>query len=475
MQRVGNVIRRLFPSPEHRIFAFIFREQTHFELLCDRVNLFLRLGNQGFFRFRYGRIAYRHCDGALRRILIALGFNGIEDISCHCSSVHFNALVNNFPQLFFTHQEINFKFEFIFKHRTIYITQILRNRLVENHSAHRGIYQARNLLAVNFNGSAHLDLGMQANIVGIIGHDGLFKVFEDFPLAKLAVLVQRQVIGAQNHILRRHGNRAPVRGLEQVARRQHKETRFSLRLGGQRHMNRHLIAVEVCVISSAGQRMQLQGPALDQHRLKSLNAQPVQRRRAVQQNRMVFNHNFQRVPNLGFGALHSLSRRLNITHGPGLHQALHHKGLEELQGHFLRQAALVHLQLRSDNNNGTSGVVDTLTEQVLAETPLLALQHIGKRFQRTVVRSCYRTAAAAIVDQGIHCLLKHTLFVAHNNIRRAQFKQPSQTIIAVDDAAVQIIQVGGGKTSAVQLYHRTYIRRNNRDNIHNHPFRAVPG
>jgi hypothetical protein len=47
----------------------------------------------------------------------------------------------------------------------------------------------------------------------------------------------------------------------------------------------HLVAVEVGVEGRAGERVQLDGAALDQHDLEGLNAQAVQRRRAVEQHR----------------------------------------------------------------------------------------------------------------------------------------------------------------------------------------------
>ena len=50
-----------------------------------------------------------------------------------------------------------------------------------------------------------------------------------------------------------------------------------------------------------------------------------------------------------------------------------HERLEQLESHLLRETALIHLQLRTNDDNGTSGVVDALTEQVLTETSLLTL------------------------------------------------------------------------------------------------------
>ena len=95
------------------------------------------------------------------------------------------------------------------------------------------------------------------------------------------------------------------------------------------------------------------------------------------------------------------------------------KGLNSSSAISFGQAALVHLQLRADDDNRTAGIVDTLTQKVLAETALFTLEHIGKRFQRAVVRAGDRTAAAAVVDQGVDCLLQHPLFVADDDVRGA--------------------------------------------------------
>ena len=54
---------------------------------------------------------------------------------------------------------------------------------------------------------------------------------------------------------------------------------------GERHVNGHLVAVEVRVKRGTGERMQLHGVALNEDRLKRLNTQAVQRRGAVQQTR----------------------------------------------------------------------------------------------------------------------------------------------------------------------------------------------
>src|SRR5450755_2043033 len=59
--------------------------------------------------------------------------------------------------------------------------------------------------------------------------------------------------------------------------------------------------------------------------------------------------------------------------------------LEELERHFLRQTALIELEFRADDDNRTSRIVNALTEQVLAEAALLALERVGQRLERAVV------------------------------------------------------------------------------------------
>ena len=68
---------------------------------------------------------------------------------------------------------------------------------------------------------------------------------------------------------------------------EHEHAGLGLRLGAQRHVHGHLVAVEVGVEGGAHERMQLDGLALDEHRLEGLDAQAVQGRCAVQQHGML--------------------------------------------------------------------------------------------------------------------------------------------------------------------------------------------
>ena len=65
-------------------------------------------------------------------------------------------------------------------------------------------------------------------------------------------------------------------------------------------MDGHLVAVEVGVEGGAGQRVNLDGFAFDQDRLKRLNSETMQRGRAVQQDRVVLRDLVEDVPDHRF-------------------------------------------------------------------------------------------------------------------------------------------------------------------------------
>ena len=122
--------------------------------------------------------------------------------------------------------------------------------------------------------------------------------------------------------------------------------------------------------------MQLDGFTLNKLRLERLNAQAVQGWCTVQQHGVLANDLVEDVPHLGTLTLNLALRCLDVLGEVLVDQALHDEGLEEFQSHLLRQTTLVHLQLRANNDNGTTRVVDALTKQVLTETSLLALEHV---------------------------------------------------------------------------------------------------
>ena len=188
---------------------------------------------------------------------------------------------------------------------------------------------------------------------------------------------------------------------------------------------------------------------------------------------MVFNDLFQDVPNDRLLLLDHLFRLLDGGAVSGLFQPVINERLEQFQSHLLGQTALVQLEFGTDHDDRTSRVVDALAQQVLTEASLLAFERVGQRLQRTVVGATQHAATASVVEQRVYRFLQHALFVAHDDFGSVQVHQLLQPVVAVDDAAIQIVQVGGGKTAAVQWNQGTQFRRNDRNDIQNHPVRFV--
>src|SRR3954449_1613816 len=108
----------------------------------------------------------------------------------------------------------------------------------------------------------------------------------------------------------------------------------------------------------------------------------------------------------------------------------------------------MQLELRTGHDDRTTRIVDALAEQILAEAALLALEHVAQGLQRTLVGAGDRAAAAAVVEQSIDRFLKHALLVADDDVRSAQLHQALQPVVAVDDAAVEVIEIGRREAAA---------------------------
>ncbi len=247
---------------------------------------------------------------------------------------------------------------------------------------------------------------------------------------------------------------------------------WASRLSGNVHG--HLVAVEVGVERGADQRVQLDRLALDQHRLEGLDAEAVQGGRAVEEHRVLADDLVEDVPDLRALLLDQLLRLLDGRAEALGVEARVDERLEELERHLLRQAALVQLQLRAGHDHRAAGEVDALAEQVLPEAALLALEHVGERLQRPLVGAGDDPAAAAVVEERVDQLLQHPLLVADDDVGRAQLDQPLQAVVAVDDAAVEVVEVGRGEAAAVERHQRAQLGRDHRDHGEDHPLGRLP-
>ncbi len=119
------------------------------------------------------------------------------------------------------------------------------------------------------------------------------------------------------------------------------------------------------------------------------------------------------------------------------------------------------------------GVVDALAEQVAAEATLLALEQVGEALELALAGAADGAAAAAVVDERVDGFLQHALFVAHDDVGRAQLHQPLEPVVAVDDAAVEVVEVAGGEAAAVELDHGAQLGRDDGQRGEDHPLGPV--
>ena len=135
----------------------------------------------------------------------------------------------------------------------------------------------------------------------------------------------------------------------------------------------------------------------------------------------------------------------------------------------------MQFQGRADHDHRTARIVHALAEQVLPEPPLLALDHVGQGLERALVGAGDRAAAPAVVQQRVHGLLQHPLFVAHDDVRRVQFQQAAQPVVAVDHPPVEVVQVAGGEPPTVQGHQRPQVRRQHGQDGQDHPRWLISG
>ena len=159
------------------------------------------------------------------------------------------------------------------------------------------------------------------------------------------------VVAAHHHVLRRADDRRAVGRAENVVGRHQQRVGLDLGLDRQRQVHRHLVAVEVGVEALAHQRVELDRVAFDQHRLEPLDAHAVQRGGTIQQHGMVLDHLFEDVPHLLVLPLQHLLGALDGVGVAQLLQAADDERLIQLQGDFLRQAALVQPERGADHDH----------------------------------------------------------------------------------------------------------------------------
>ena len=314
---------------------------------------------------------------------------------------------------------------------------------------------------------------MRVDLAERMGQFDLFGVLENHPLTLAAVKEHREVVATHHHVLGRADDRRTVGRAEDVVGRQHQRVGLDLRLDGEWQMHGHLVTVEVGVEALADQRMKLDRIPFNEHRLERLNAHAMQGGGTIQQHRVVADHLFEDIPYLGILPLQHL---LGALDGIGMAEFLeppNDERLVELQGDLFRQTALVESEVGAHHDHAACGVIDALAKQVFTEPALLALDHVGEALERAVARSQHGPLAAIVVEERIDRLLQHPLLVADDHLGRIEVDQLLEAVVAIDDPAVQIVEVARGEVARVEHDQRPQIRRDDRDHVEHDPLRLV--
>ena len=240
-------------------------------------------------------------------------------------------------------------------------------------------------------------------------------------------------------------------------------------------MDRHLVAVEVSVERRTNERMDADCRTLDEHRHECLDAESVQGWGAVEQHRVILDHVGEHLPHHVGGALGETLGALDVVRVSELNELAHDEWLEEFERHLLWNTALVQLQLWANHDDGAARIVDALAEEVLAESPLLPLEHVAERLESVIAGAGDGASTSAVVDEGVDRLLEHALLVAHDDLRGAELNEALEAVVAVDDAAIEVVQVGGGETATVELHHWAQVWWDHRKDRHDHPLWSCTG
>ncbi len=112
---------------------------------------------------------------------------------------------------------------------------------------------------------------------------------------------------------------------------------------------------------------------------------------------MALHHILQDIPHNGFLAIDNLLGTLYRLDNATLNELADDKRFVELGSHILGDTALTHVEFGTDHDNRTSRVVNTLTEQVLTESSLLALEAVAKRLEGSVGIALDGTRLARVV------------------------------------------------------------------------------
>ena len=311
---VGHLLRCVGPDVDHFVVALSVGDQTFLVLLFDLLNLGLRRFDELFLVLRDLHVVNRHRDPSSRGVAVAQSAQPIGEKNGGLGTESAIALIDQLAEGLLVHYLVD-DLE----------GDLVRDDLLEEHPTRRRFDE----LAVD----AHLDRRVESQLAQVVYDPDLMDVRKDHARAEGTGCLARHVVAAQHDILAGTDDGATGRRAQDVVGRHHEHPSFDLGFYRQGHVDRHLIAIEVCVERRAYQRVELDRLAVDELGLEGLDAQAVQSRSSVQEDRVLLNHLGEDVPDLGVLLLDHLLRGLDRGHVAALFELRVDEGFEELYGH----------------------------------------------------------------------------------------------------------------------------------------------
>ena len=465
-----DVLDSLLPYLYGLVVSVFFAQTSFLELLFDRNYVLVSLSDDFLFLGRNVHIEYARGNCADRRILVTLSLNLVEDYGSLGCALVLKASVNYLGEHLLVDNCVDFEVELLFGGISGHKVQILRDCAVEDNASDSRMEFLGVLDSVDnlFNSDEYF--GLERYLSVLISHHSFFGISEVSAFALAALSLDGEIVRTDDHILRRRYDRLTVAQLEDIVGREHQESRFRSCLYGKRYVHSHLVTVKVCVKRGTYERVQLDSSAFYEYGLECLNGKSVQGRSTVEEYGVVLDNLFEDIPNrIVLRSFDNFLCALDIEASTFLYELFHYERLEELDSHFLRNTALVHLEFRTYDDNRTTGIVDTLTEQVLTETTLLTFEESCQRFEFSVACARNGFTSSAVVNQSVYGVLKHSLFVADDYFGRAHFDELFKSVVSVDNSTIQIVKVGRSISSAVEGNHRSEFGRKYGKHVENHP------
>ena len=119
---------------------------------------------------------------------------------------------------------------------------------------------------------------------------------------------------------------------------------------------------------------------------------------------------------------------------------------------MLGKSALIKFEVGPHHDDGSPRVIHAFSKKVLAESPLLSLEHVRQGLEQSPSsgrRLSHRSLSHGVIDQGVNRFLQHALFVADDDIGGRDFQKILQPVIPIDHPPIQIVQIGRRVSASV--------------------------